>query len=303
MIAELPPDLPPEPLYLPFEPGPFRMSMGLVACDPDDIIRIDDRYPAELAQRRALLAAWGKEVADAAPGAEPACRELRERLFALLPRRYPAWFTRTAAGLANALTGERWDAADAETLRAVALLVQEDLCLLALRDGAPLLIAGTLCFSPGWRLSAKLGQPLAGVHAPVPLFADRLARPVDRLIATLGDGKLVERMNWGLYTSPALFRPGHRYETAPDPSITPENALERLFLRVERQTLSRLPQTGTVLFSIGTHVYPLRRVLAVAGAGARLREALAGLPPELARYKGMTPFRDAALAALDAAAR
>lgn len=289
--------LPPEALYLPFEAGPYRMSMGLVARDFDEAISLDEHYPAEIEQRRALLAHWGREVAAAEPGAEAACRELLERLADLLPRRYPEVFERRPAGLHNRFTGETWSD-DADPLRAAALLVQEDLCLLELRDGLPYLIAGTLCFSPGWRLLEKLGQPLGLVHRKVPFFGDRLERPVDRLMRHLQRGKLVERLNWGVYDNAALFRPGRHFEGDLNPAITPANALDTLFLRVERQTLSVLPRTAAILFTIRTHVYPLRRVVAVPGTAALLAEAVAALPPEMALYKSISPFRDALLASL-----
>ena len=293
--------LPDEPLYLPFEAGPFRMSMGLVARSPDDLISLDRHYPGEIEQRRALLAQWGPEVAAAIPGALPACREMTERLRDVLPRRYPAVFAPCGAGLHNRITGETWGP-DADPLTAAALLVQEDLCLLELREGTPYLIAGTLCFSPGWRLQEKLGQKLGEVHVNVPFFAERLERPVDRLMRHLQRGKLVERLNWGLYDNDALFRPGRHFRRERNPDITPGNALDRLYLRVERQTLSALPRTGAVLFTIRTHVYPVRRVVAVGDAAARLAAAVRALPPEMALYKSIAPFREALLAALPGAA-
>ena len=291
--------LPAEPLYLPFEAGPYRVSMGLVARDPDEAISIDERYPEEMAQRRALVARWGDEVIAAAPGAEPASAELLERLAELLPRRFPEWFARDGDVLHNRLTGERWDLSR-HPLRTAAHLVQEDLCLLELRDGGPVLVAGILCFTPGWRLLEKLGLKLADVHGPVPLYADRLARPVDRFMGKLAQGKLVERLNWGLYDNPALFRPGGHNRRARNPSITAENAGDTLFLRVERQTLSRLERTGAVLFTIRTHVYPLRRVTSALGAAARLAEAVRAMPPEMQLYKSFAPFAAPLLAYLDA---
>ncbi len=289
--------LPEEQLYLPFEPGPFRMSMGLVARDPGELISLDQHYPAEIELRRALLDRWGPEVAAAEPGAEPACREMLDHLAGVLPHRYPSMFERRDNELHNRITGETWNA-DADPLRAAALLVQEDLCLLELRQGTPYLVAGTLCFSPGWRLQEKLGQKLGDVHRTVPFYAERLGRPVDRLMRYLQRGKLVERLNWGLYDNAALFRPGRHFQSERNPDITPVNALDRLFLRVERQTLSVLPRTGVVLFTIRTHVYPLRRVVIVENAAARLAEAVRVLPPEMALYKSVAPFREALLAAL-----
>ncbi|MDP9096820.1 MAG: DUF3445 domain-containing protein [Pseudomonadota bacterium] len=287
-----------EPLYLPFETGPFKMSMGLIARDPDEMISLDRHYPAEIERRRTLLAEWGREVAASEPGSEPALREMFEHLAQLLPRRFPAVFERRGAAMHNRVTGETWGM-DADPLTAMALLVQEDLCVLQLRDGIPHLIAGTLCFSPGWRLQEKLGQALGPVHAKVPFYAERLARPVDRLMRHLQRGKLVERLNWGLYDNDALFRPGRHFRSEHDPEITPQNALDRLFLRVERQTLSVLPRTGTVLFTIRTHVYPLRRVVAVQDAAVRLHAAVRALPPEMALYKSIAPFRAALLTALE----
>ena len=46
----------------------------------------------------------------------------------------------------------------------------------------------------------------------------------------------------------------------------------------------------------------LRRVVAAPGAAGRLREAVAGLPPEMALYKSIAPFRDALLGALPSGA-
>ena len=286
-----------EPLYLPFEAGPFRMTMGVVARDPDEIISLDCHYARQIEHRRALLAEWGPEVAAAMPGAEAACREMLDRLTQVLPRRYPSVFEPRREGLHNRVTGETWGP-DADPLTAAALLVQEDLCLLELREGVPFLVAGTLCFSPGWRLQEKLGQKLGDVHRTVPFYAERLGRPVDRLMRHLQRGKLVERLNWGLYDNDALFRPGRHFVAARNPAITPDNALDRIYLRVERQTISVLPRTGAVLFSIRTHVYPLRRVVAVEAAAARLEAAVRALPPEMALYKSIAPFREALLAAL-----
>ena len=291
--------LPEEPLYLPFETGPYRMSMGLVARPPDELISLDHHYKHEIAERRTLLERWGREMIAAEPGAESACAEMLARLADVLPRRYPAWFERDGSTLHNRLTDERSDL-NGDPLSIAARLVQEDLCILQLRDGVSFLTAGILCFSPGWRLLEKLGRPLADVHGPVPLYADRLARPVDRFMRHVAPGKLAERLNWGLYDSPSLFRPGKHFRTDPNPAISAENAGDTISLRVERQTLSLLERSGAVLFTIRTHVYPLHRVAAAPGAASRLAEAVRALPQEMHLYKSFAPFADPVLAYLDA---
>ena len=54
--------LPPEIVHLPFEAGPYRMAMGLIAQDPAELVELDDQYPAEMAERRHLLASRREAV-------------------------------------------------------------------------------------------------------------------------------------------------------------------------------------------------------------------------------------------------
>jgi hypothetical protein len=105
----------------------------------------------------------------------------------------------------------------------------------------------------------------------------------------------VERYNWSVVDDPALFQPAGHGRQAHDASITAANAGSALFLRVERQTLSLLPDSGTVLFGIRIHRYPLARIAAVAEVAARLHAAVAALPAEMAAYKSIPPFRAALL--------
>jgi len=99
-------------------------------------------------------------------------------------------------------------------------------------------------------------------------------------------------------------------------AITPENAGEKLWLRVERQTLRRLPLSGAVLFTIRSYVYLLAAVVerrsmerraaaraaAESAAGAaiaqQLSDAIQALTPDMQKYKNLLPFRQALLAYL-----
>ena len=105
------PSPPPEAVHLSFEPGPFRMAMGLIALPESEMIELDDRYADEMAQRRLLLAEQHDEVFAAVPGSEAARQEALDRLAVYLPERFPAWFAREGPRLHNRLTGETWDLA------------------------------------------------------------------------------------------------------------------------------------------------------------------------------------------------
>jgi hypothetical protein len=296
--------LPPETVHISFEPGSYRMAMGLVARDPAELIEIDEHYPAEMAERRRLFAEHRAEVYAALPGSEAACAELLALLVDLLPRRFPDWFGHTGNSLHNRLTGETWNLAapGVAPLEVAALLVQEDFCLIRPGRDGPVLIAAALCFPGRWRLAEKMGKPLAEVHGPVPLYADRLAAPVDRFMAHLRPGKLAQRVNWSLNDDPTLFQPVRRFRDEADAAITAANVGERVFLRVERQTLSLLPASGAVLFGIHTHVYPLARIAAQPDSAARLAAAVRALPDPIRRYKNLIGYEMVMLDYLDARA-
>ena len=130
------------------------------------------------------------------------------------------------------------------------------MCLIEASPDGPRLTAAVLCFPSRWRLHEKLGRPLAEVHGRVPFYGDRLARPVDRFMGMSRPGISRPALNWSVMDDPTLFQPTGKWRTAHDATITEQNAGERLFLRVERQTLRRLPVSGAVLFGIRVHVYP-----------------------------------------------
>ncbi len=164
----------------------------------------------------------------------------------------------------------------------------------------PVFTAAVLCFPSRWRLMDKLGKPLSAVHAPVPLYGDRLAAPVDRFMRHVKPGHVASRLNWSLLDDPALFQPGGKWRVEGGSGITATNAGERIYLRVERQTLRRLPISGAVLFGIRVHVYPLDRVIDSANRAATLAEAVRALPVEIQHYKSLLPFREALLTWLEA---
>jgi hypothetical protein len=281
------------------------MAMGLTAVPLSAWFEIDEHYPDELALRRTLLQIQRDEVLIVTQGSEPACQETLDRLAAHLPDHHPAWFTRDGDRLYNHLTNETWNLAapTCPPLELASRLVQEDLCIIELRDDTPFLTAGVVCFPSRWRLRDKIGRPLLDIHGRVPFYAEKLGRPVNRFMAMVKPGHIAVRYNWSLHDDPTLFQLGGKFRVDRNEQITPRNAGDSVFVRVERQTLTRLPETGAVLFTIRTHVYPLARITAQPEIAARLAEAVRVLPPETVLYKSLGRFRDALLTYLDITSR
>jgi hypothetical protein len=84
--------------------------------------------------------------------------------------------------------------------------------------------------------------------------------------------------------------------------IAAAEAGARLHLRVERQTLRRLPETGAVVFTIRTHVTRLDRAIRNRASAAELAAAVRAMPEATAQYKQIAPIAPALLAWLDARA-
>lgn len=279
--------------YAPFMEPRTARPPGLSPLDPAAWIAHDADYAAQMAARDRLLAARPAEVMAALPAAAASLAELRAALLAHLARR-DGWrlgaerITRPD-GAAVPLT--------LDTLTLAGRLCQEDLLLMAPpeREGGEYrLVAGVLCFPARWTLTEKLGRPLTRIHAPVPGYAESLARRVNRVFEALRAERPLMRANWLVHATDRLDLPMRESDKS-----APPDAARGFFLRTERQTLLRLPETRAVVFGVKTSVTPLAQL--TQGQRSALRSALAGYDADdIAYHGGEGPWR-AALAALDAA--
>jgi hypothetical protein len=178
--------------------------------------------------------------------------------------------------------------------------VAEDLCLLQSSGSCHVLIGATLCSPARWRLAEKIGRPLDAIHEPVPGYEDALGQKVEQFFAALKPGRLVGRFNWGIADDPSPFQP---IAPATRRALTPANVGQNLWLRVERQTLRRLPKTGAVVFTIRTHITPLDHAVHSGAVARDLAAAIRDMPPAMQAYKRIAPYDAALLSWLDKRAK
>jgi len=114
------------------------------------------------------------------------------------------------------------------------------------------LTAAVLCAPSRWDLHEKVGRSMREIHQPVPHY-DSIAAAADRFFVRLAEGDIIERTNWTVLDSPEGFQPvpGEGWD-ATLAGVPDEQLAAHLWLRLERQTLRRLPATGDVLFTILT---------------------------------------------------
>ena len=237
-------------------------------------------------------AAWFEGPYRAADG-DPAAR--KAETFAQSPRLCWGETEGSRAGQAEVLAmmqrhfGLATEDADDDVppLRRAAALVDDDLCLMERRDGGWTLTAASLCAPSFFSAAEAVGKSLAQLHGPVTGFGERLLPRVARIFDALAADSIVERRNWSVVASGELFLPDPRPVRARQPLIATEDAGRELHLRMERQTLRRLPQTGGLLFTIRIWRHPLDELRAVP---ERL-EAFADAWDRVMQDEGKT-FRD-----------
>ena len=286
-----------DPMPLTFRRGPWRLSMGLGALDLDTWIEIDERYDSEIAERERLMRERTADVHAVLPVGEAGAAETLALLLEHLPRRFPDRFEALGpTALRRRADGLRFAVGDAPPLLTAGALVQEDLCVMHRGPRGYELAAAILCFPSHWRLADKLGRPMREIHEPVPGFGEQLGDPADRFFETVRPDRPVWRANWSIARDPELHKPGPH---GPVPPLDADDAGAVLWLRVERQTLRRLPRSGDVLFTIRTHLRRIDEVAAEPDIARDLAARLRELPEAMARYKALPPIRDALLAWLD----
>jgi dimethylamine monooxygenase subunit A len=285
--------------HTPYDGSHRPFTIGLARLDPAAWIEPDDRLLADLARKDELLASFRDTVFAAEPGTEAVQADVLAVLAGHLVEHHRDSYDRTATGvMIGKGAREVWFAAGDPPLVTAARLVQEDLVLMRRGETGWRLAAAVLCFPSSWSLREKFGRDLNAIHAQVPGYPTMAAR-MNRIFDNLRAEAPVWRLNWSIYPDDDLHHPEakqvapHRFEAS------------RAFVRVERQTLRRLPDSGDILFTIKVLVDPLA-ALASHPDGARLamglKTQLLALDSDQLDYKGLGAVRDLLAARLDALA-
>lgn len=269
------------PPYLPFLSGPLSLHPGLKPIPPETWIWPDTEAHV-LDEKHAVMRDHREAVFAQRPGSEAAVAELAAAAHAAAGPGKGTWPT---------------------TLERAASTVSDDFCVL-MRDGDGLwrLEAASVAAPTFWRLEDTIGQPLSGLHAPVPGANPEMVGRIQRMFDAIQPGAVLERFNWNVQPGPERFTPSQAAFKAKADSMPAEGALEALWLRVERQTITKLPQTGAMVFSIRVAIDPLRAALPDATHLEAFRAAWDGISTSLAAYKGWPHYAHLVRAALNEAA-
>ncbi|KAJ5562896.1 hypothetical protein N7461_001657 [Penicillium sp. DV-2018c] len=259
--------------YRPFR-WAYHQTMSLTKLETDWWIELEKTYKSRIAQRKELYTKNGKQVLDAMPGSELACKELMEMVLQFICARYPQYFTLIDKRiLQNKILGTEQDVTAKPPLQVLLDNVPEDFAVM-LRDeqtGFYYLRAAVICSALGWNVASKIGKQLHEIHEPIPDYKEKMQFSMDRYVPSVyADGmelsievlitafsyftkmptdKPIQRGSWGLEVGQPLYMPPGDPHQLLRLSQRSDLRLEECHLRVDWQTLRRLPLSGAVVFN------------------------------------------------------
>jgi dimethylamine monooxygenase subunit A len=282
-------------LHTPYDGTTKPFTIGLTQLDEAQWLEEDENLIPYLDEKLSLYKALPDRVLVEDEGTREAQSEVLARVQAHVLKHFPALYRR--AGNTMHIAGRHHVQLDDASLSPIAtagLLVQEDLVLMRKSAEGWKLAAASLCFPSAWNLLEKFKRPLHEIHKPVPGFGagTRNAGLIERMFDNLDPSRIVLRWNWSLHGDGVLYHP--HSNSGATPRFGDGDLRGRVIIRLERQTLRKLPISGDILFTIRIHLNPLEMLEARpdrAVLATSLEQQLAGLSGEEADYKGISAER------------
>lgn len=298
------------PYYRPYRWAAPQFQLGLRPFTLDRWISMETDYAVNMRDKRELLAAYTDRYYRALPSSLPAQRELRGRIVAHLLNDHAQRFIRTGNLISPVDSGCVFDLEDngVEPLLQLSQFIEEDFMLIEEVEGHALITAASNVYSSSGRLVASVGQAIDWAHIPVPGLTRMLGRRIDRIVGSVHATTPAERFNWQLTPMASIFFPRDNPHAANAVAMhaileplcaAPRRAGELLWIRVERQTLSRLPDSGAVAFSLHTYSDPLSSIEADEESLRAMLALLRAYSPERLKYSEMDIILEPVIAWLE----
>lgn len=282
------------PKHTPFDGSSHPFGIGVRPLDLINWIEVDDKLSFYLKEKHRLMHEIPHKVWAGDFSSEAAQQEVLDLLVSHLHEHFPETYSKSGNEISIAgAPSVNLDDISKPPLLLAALLVQEDLVLMRKTPEGWRLVAASLCFPSSWILREKIGKVMHDVHAPVPGFAKgtRNAMMIERIFGNLQVDLPAERFNWSVYNDDALYHADRAGEHFPDRARGESD----YFLRIEHQTLRKLPKSGDILFGIRIHIDPLEVLSNRADKrelGKEFIRTINEMSVDQATYKGLEEHRE-----------
>ncbi len=265
----------------------------------EHVFDVDEHYVAEM-RDRALVLAEDPLRCQSLPHMTLAGWDLLELIMVAKARDYPQWFSLTQDGnrwhwvIRPLQIEQSFTFLDETTLPCgpmeyITRQTQGDFTLQDQRDDNLWIEAGMVTTQADWSLDFDIGMSFHEWHAPVPLAHEmRVFDRALKFLLNLQLGAPVRRFNWTMTVDPLLDTSPENYpKWGPSKTtMTADTIGHRQHLRVELQTLHRLPRSNAIVFPIRCYLIKFEELVTVPKWARRLHRVVRDIPDELATYKG-----------------
>jgi dimethylamine monooxygenase subunit A len=290
------------PAYQPYRWASVDFTLGLGPVRKSEWIQFSPRHADNMREKRGRLSAQFDRYYRTLAESVNAQRELRDRVVAHLATDHTDRYALAGSTLTSHHESLAWhlDDPNVEPLRQLSDIIEEDFMLLQELHGVMRITASSNAYSSSGRLVSAVGQTVHWAHIPVPTLSDTLGVRIDRVLSSVHEDTPCERFNWQVTPMGTLFFPHDPHRANADAMRAvcdalcrdPGTAGELLFIRVERQTLSRLPASGAVAFSLHTYSDPLSVLEADPQAAHSMLRLLEGYSDSRWHYSEMDIVRE-----------
>ena len=288
------------PRHRPYRQAGAAFQIGLRPMPPESWLETGPDHVAFMAARRQRLAGLPQQYFRALPESQAAQAELRDAVVGHLLAQHTEHFVRSGEFLEDRIDGSRHDLADAVPLGLLGRILEEDFILFQTVDGQDLITAACNAYTSSGRIVSSVGSGMHFAHDPVPGLNDQLGPRIDRVLANVQVGTPVVRFNWFLTPISARLFPEGSHDanvamarrTAARLADDHRRCGELLWVRSERQTFLRLPQTMALAFGIHTYSDPLSSLADDRESLLALHRLLGEYSEARLAYSAMLELRD-----------
>lgn len=285
------------PRHRPYLTAAAAFDIGLKPMEMAGWLDVGPDHADFMAAKRARLSGCPPRYYRALERSRPAQAELLHVVAANLATHHAQSFAREGDVLVDRLDGSRHDLAGAARapLDSLGGLAEEDFVLFGREEGRDVVIAASNAYTSSGRIVSCVGRGMHFAHEPVPGLNAALAARIDRVIGNVQAEKPVVRFNWFVTPIASRLFPEGSHDANVEASEAAARALaadhtaagELLWLRVERQSFVRLPETGALAFGIHTYSDPLAAIAEEPDSLAALQRLLTAYSDERLAYGGM----------------
>ncbi|CAN6620847.1 hypothetical protein TRVA0_008S01354 [Trichomonascus vanleenenianus] len=281
---------------------PYHQTMSIFKLDINHWLDMDKYYVRYIQEKQRIYEEHGEMHFAWLPESEDACNELLDTVVSHMLARYPNLFKRTDNGIENLVTNEKIDLSKPlkhHPLYYVSKLAKEDFYVVKQRDdGRHYLVAAAVPF-PGAHFNAKqkLGKYIDAIHADVPYYSEKLKPSMERWFSKLKPCDPVERATWYItWDYNLLFS---NIYTVNGPDEMPDVSSQQYTIRVERQTLRRLPNSQAIIFTNHPVFYTIDEMKDEPGMPSILKKIILEGPEKIRQSKKLAIIQDKLVPYLD----